>query len=515
MNESTVRHGRRKPRGRKHLLLGIIAIGTIMLFSAIAIREPLLAIAATLALISALAITIWPDVPTFVFLFVLYSNAAVVAMQFHNVPFIIGASVPVLLTVPLAYHVIVKRERIIFGSVLYLMVIFLLIQVLAALFAEEIKLEILITFAVEGIALYFLLLNAIRTPKALRFAIWALLLAGLFLGGLSFFQEITETHDNNYGGFAQVGVAFDTGEEDLLGEVTRPRLEGPIGDSNRYAQTLLVLLPLALLRFRNERSKWLRLLAVASAILILFGVALTFSRASVVAIVLLIVAMVFMRYIRAYQLVIVLVGIALLPLIVPSLGVRLLEMESLVDFEAADGGGVDAMEGADSSTKSRVTEMLAAVLMFADNPVLGVGPGLYPRHYQEYAKIVGLKVKTTDRQSHFLYGGLAAETGVFGLITFGLIVLITMRDLWRTRRRWKTERPEYSDMATGFMLAIFAYLITGIFLHFAYIRFFWVLMGVAGAAIQVYQSEAGRLSQAAEPKATRNEVGLTAPRSAS
>jgi hypothetical protein len=65
------------------------------------------------------------------------------------------------------------------------------------------------------------------------------------------------------------------------------------------------------------------------------------------------------------------------------------------------------------------------------------------------------------------------------------------------------------------MLAIFTYLITGIFLHFAYVRFFWVIMALAGTAVQVYKTEAGRLAWQAESKAKRNEVGLAVRRSAS
>jgi O-antigen ligase len=198
----------------------------------------------------------------------------------------------------------------------------------------------------------------------------------------------------------------------------------------------------------------------------------------------------------------------MLIMLVPNVGGRLLKLSDInpaAFFNEDQSGGIDA---ADSSTKNRVTQMLASVLMFADNPITGVGPGMYPSYYQEYARIVGLKVKTTDRQAHFLYGGLAAETGMFGLITFGLIVFVTMRDLWRTRSHWKTIRPQYSHIATGLMLGLFTYLITGIFLHFAYVRFFWLVMGLAGAIVHVYKTEADRLSLEAEFKTNWDEAKL-------
>src|SRR5204863_139815 len=56
-----------------------------------------------------------------------------------------------------------------------------------------------------------------------------------------------------------------------------------IGEKNRYAQVLLVLLPLAFSRMRGERSRLLRLLAAGCAALIFSGVVLTFSRGGAIA----------------------------------------------------------------------------------------------------------------------------------------------------------------------------------------------------------------------------------------
>lgn len=349
----------------------------------------------------------------------------------------------------------------------------------------------------------------------LRYAVWALVFAGLVIGGLVVFQELSGSYDNDFQGFAQTGNAFGTGEEDLQGEVTQTRLAGPLGKPNRFAQIMMMLVPLAMFRFWGERSMTPRLIAAVATVLISAAALLTFSRGAAVAYGLMILALIFVRQIKIYQFAILLVGLLLVLALVPNVGGRLVKLSDLSPagfFSDEQSGGI---ESADSSTKSRVTQMLAAILMFADNPITGVGPGMYARHYQEYARIVGLKVKTTDRQSHFLYGGIAAETGIFGLVTFGLIIFVTMRDLWRTRKRWKRERPDYSHMATGIMLAVFTYLITGIFLHFAYVRFFWIVMGIAGAAVQVYQSEAGRLPWEAESKASRSEVALSVRHTAS
>ena len=49
---------------------------------------------------------------------------------------------------------------------------------------------------------------------------------------------------------------------------------------------------------------------------------------------------------------------------------------------------------------------------------------------------------------------------------------------------------------TGFFLAIVAYLGTGFFLHFAYIRFFWLIVALASAAVHI----AGQLTIARRPE---------------
>jgi O-antigen ligase len=363
----------------------------------------------------------------------------------------------------------------------------------------------LLTFAIEGVGLYFLITNTIRTAKILRLTIWVLLIAGLFLGGLSLYQQITGTYDNEFGGFAQVSqAAFDTGEETLQGEVQKWRLAGPLGQQNRYAQIMLMLAPLGLFRLWGEPSKWLRLLAAIATVLITIGAMLTFSRGAAVGFLLILIIMGFMRYIKIYQLIIVCLGLGLLMQAFPQYGMRLTSLEAVSDAVTDDGTG-NGIEAADGSTRSRVTEMMAAWLMFTDHPIIGVGPGMYRHYYQEYAKRVGLEVKATEREAHSLYLGLAAENGMSGLICFSAIVLVMLANLAHIRKRFGQSRPEFAHLATGFILAILAYLATGIFLHFAFIRFFWLIMALAGSLSYVIEVELSKEKETAPPElATMN-----------
>jgi O-antigen ligase len=171
------------------------------------------------------------------------------------------------------------------------------------------------------------------------------------------------------------------------------------------------------------------------------------------------------------DLALVAIGIAALLAVQPAYTARLASLAELPGAEA----------GADNSIRSRATEVLTAVLVFADHPVIGVGRGLFPLYYRRYADEVAIEVQNADRESHNLYAGIAAETGIFGLVAFMGILIVTLRDLDRARRRWAIADPVRANLATGFLLTVVSYMTTGLFLHLAYERYFWLLLALAGA----------------------------------
>ena len=176
--------------------------------------------------------------------------------------------------------------------------------------------------------------------------------------------------------------------------------------------------------------------------------------------------------------------------------------------------GIDQADGA---IQSRITEGLAALLAFADHPLVGVGPGEFPGVYRDYAEMSGSGSSRRDRQAHNLFLGMAAELGLAGIIVFFAIIYLTLRDLARARRMTRDLDPMMSALATGFLLAIVTYLTTGLFLHMSFVRYFWLLLGLAGAAAVVGMAigrgdvSAGAVAPAAEADATPAPVGLAAP----
>ena len=73
----------------------------------------------------------WGEIATLAVVFLLCSNAPAVAVQFHGVPFIIGAMV--VLFIPLTYYVILRREPLVGSPALGFILLFLIVGVVSAI----------------------------------------------------------------------------------------------------------------------------------------------------------------------------------------------------------------------------------------------------------------------------------------------------------------------------------------------------------------------------------------------
>ncbi|MDZ7267830.1 MAG: O-antigen ligase family protein [candidate division KSB1 bacterium] len=454
----------------------------------------LLLVLGSIAVLSGLYLFRSPQAATLLFTFVFYSNIAVLAYQFHGVPQPVAAAVPLLLTLPLARYLFVQREGLIVDGVLGLMLLYLLTLILASFTCKDIfvALNEIGNYAIEGIVLYFLVLNAVRRLPDLRRVLWTLLLVGSFLGSLSLVQELTHSYDNNFFGLAQRKKTIDFDNLDYDVYSGAKRAEGPVGEQNRYAQIMVVLLPLALYLFYVERTRR-RLLALAAAGLILSGVLLTFSRATFLTLVVLFLLLVPLKYIRpGHALAAGLALAAIVALALPDYIARVKGLVNITNLQARDAKTREL----DGSLRGRYAQNLAALHVFVDHPLTGVGPGHFAKFYvRKYGNEVGTKLLRGNRRAHNMYLEMAAENGVFGLSAFLAIVLFMQVQLWRARRHWLPHRPELAHLATAFFLSIIAYLGTAVFLHLSYQRYYWFLLALAGVVLQLLKNEA----RAAQP----------------
>lgn len=439
----------------------------------------------------AVAMLVWPDNATLTFIFALYMNVPVVAITFYGVPSLMAAASLLLLALPFAAHLL-RRRPILIAPALPYMLLLLAGAILSAIRSTSAPeaMSWISVFLTEGVLLFFLVTNVIRTPQILVRAIWVLLVAGALMGGLSVIQEVTHAYDSTFGGFARIdgqGVVVSTNP--LGNDQRQPRLSGPIGEQNRFAQVLLVLVPLGVgFAVRRPRG-YQRALAAAATALILAGTLLTYSRGAAVALLGVLVLMLLLRFVRLRAILLagaVVVVAALL--VAPGFFTRVASLQGL---EALTSDSSDA--SADGSLQGRAALNLGAWQAFLDHPLTGVGPGLFAVDYSAtYANDTGIHhfLSSSQFPAHNLYLGIAADLGLAGLLPFLAILAVTGALLWKERLRWAGVRDDYAYLATAMLLSLAAYLGSGVFLHLAYERYFWFLIAIANATVLVLRRAA-------------------------
>lgn len=466
----------------------------------------------------------FPDVATLITLFAVYTNVTVIAAhRYEAITTLAAGAVLLLLLVPFAHHLVARRRGLRTDGTFALMVAYLGLLLVSSLGAVDrgVAFQQIFTYATSGLVLYFLVLNVVRDVGAVRKVVHTLLLAGSLLGALTLYQGVTGSYGQTFGGLASRNLEFVEGtaaasqmsvdEEMQLAD----RAGGPVGGPNRFAQILIVLLPLALMEYRSARTSRGRLAATAAGALILGGIFLTYSRGAFLTLLGLVVLLAALREIPWS---VVILGAGLLAIgvgvVAPGYYQRIEsvgEVVALFDEDSrAEAGAV---------TRGRLTEMLAAGWVFADHPVVGVGPGQYMPFYSEEYQLrpqIDFRHLPRPRRAHNLYAEVAAEGGTLGLALFVAMPALLLVGLWRERGKWSGRRPRLARLATGFGLAIVAYHGTGMFLHLAYERYYWLLLGLAGAVLHALrerettrrgeeEAAGGRRMQEAAPPARQVE----------
>ena len=179
--------------------------------------------------------------------FILYSNAAVIGVNYHGVPFIVAASYMLLLLVPIARDLLFRGRSLVVTPALVCIFALFLVALVGAFFSvlPEKSMKTVQDLALEGVLLYFLFVNAIRTPAVLKQVVWALIGAGFFMGALVAIKHFTGAQENEFFGFAQLNDGIGFKVSDVVEEIPsrQRRITGPIGEPNRFAQIMAVLVP--------------------------------------------------------------------------------------------------------------------------------------------------------------------------------------------------------------------------------------------------------------------------------
>jgi putative inorganic carbon (hco3(-)) transporter len=457
--------------------LGLLSIGlgTALGLGVSLLGRPAYAIAGLLGAIVALICVINAEAGLYILVVITYLRISDVLVKFYGAPSIAKPFIALMIGVVFLNWLFREAPPRNTLKTILLVLTYGLVTSLSMYYAADPSAvaDALDEFWKNGV-IAILVVVLLRNGRALRNVIWFLILTGIFMGTISVWQYVTGTFDNTYGGFGIASV------KNIAGSTSGYRVSGPIGDPNFFAQIMLVIVPLAFGRFLEEKNTVLKVLALWATLVTLLTVVFTFSRGAFLAMVLMAVLLFYFhppkpREVLSFLAVLLLLGLQFVP---EGYMARVLTLNDLF-------GGRVSVQG-EVSFRGRASEYAAAWMMFADHPILGVGVNNYDTYYQEYSRQIGLDPRSESRSAHSFYLETAAELGLTGIAVLFITLLAVFRSIKRSWNQLRNAGDKvYSEMVLSVGIGFVGYLTAAVFIHDAYPRYFWLLVGIGLALPEV------------------------------
>jgi len=327
----------------------------------------------------------------------------------------------------------------------------------------------------KDMIIIYCIIFALRDSHSWKQTIWLIIITTTALCCLSLYQLVTHNYAQTFFNLASITM------DQVFGDSSTPRIGGPINAPNLWGQILVAVSTLLIYRIIHEKHRWIKLVALFMLGIISYIILNTYSRGAYLVLAIDVVLILFV-FEKRFNLIVAFAGLSILILLIPFLPATYRDrFNTLTAFTAQNGIYQDA------SFRGRTSEMLTGLTMFASHPILGVGAGNYPLNYQHYAQLIGIEFRAEARDPHSLYVQLLAETGILGTIVFLAMIFFLIQALNKACRaiELSPHLHEWLPWISAIRLAILSYLLTSIFLHNAYIRYFWILVAMALAGIQI------------------------------
>jgi len=451
------------------------AISLMLLVLLIGFRDSrigLLAIGGIGGIALAVAIFFYPEVGAYVLAVAVFSNVSSIFTD-NGLP---GINKPlvVLTFVSIVAGRFVRRQPFRVQRTEWFLFAYTGVVLASTFFAKD-RAEAIDAFItiVKDVLIVVTLVYALQTPRQWKITIWLMIATTTAMALLGSFQVFTGNFSQIFGGFATVTP-----------DVDQMRLSGPVGDPNFWGQILDAVLALALYRFIAGKAFRWKVAGGIATVILLFAVVNTYSRGAFIALALIFLLTGIQRRINLKKLVII---VAVVMLVLP-VGMTFLpkgfteRMQTLTAFSNNDKTTAVRQ---DASFQGRTSEMLSGLLMFLDQPILGVGVGNFEGNYQDYARRLGLEFRTEIRQAHSLYVEIIAETGILGILAFWAVIISLFARMKRSHRELNGLHDNWLEWVASLEIATASYLTTSIFLHGDFFRYlmFLVAMGIAAGHI--------------------------------
>lgn len=412
-----------------------------------------------------------PEIGLMMLIFLIYSRFSDVTIQYVGLPSTAKPFIAFMVFVVVARLLLFNERPFGWERSAAIVVLYGLLGAFSLLYAPDLvaTTEALNDFVKDALIVLIIVI-LIRDDESLRMAIWTLLLVGIFLGTLSIYQQLTATFENPYWGFAQAPLMH------IIGEENAHRIGGPMGSPNAFGQVMIPLVPLALSRLWNEKKPFFKFLALWALAATVLTVIFTFSRTGFLAMSVTLALSLWYHPPRLSSWLMLILLAAVVVEFLPDQYIN--RVSTLTAFVPGLGNGNEIRE--EVSFKGRLSENLAGWYMFQDNPIVGVGWANFPEHYLEYSRTLGVDDRRVERGAHNTYLQVAAEQGLVGLAIFGGILLTVFVSLKRAKEIFnRLGKVQNAAIAESFQIALIGYFTAAIFIHMAYPRYFWLLLGLA------------------------------------
>ena len=461
-----------------------VVLGALSGILVVILNQPVYILLALVGLMIFLVALYSPQFGLLILVFISYTRFSDVFTEFHNSPSIAKPFL-VLLVVAILIRWALFRESpkgwygpaFLFGMVI--------IAELASMIYSPVPDRVLarLTDDIKDSIIAIVIIILMQSPSAFRRVIWVLIYSGIFLCSLSVFQYITGTFDNIYGGFAL------SMSHQIIGSIDDFRATGPMGDPNFFAQIVVVFVPISLERFMHEKRTINRLAALWCLATSILTVIITYSRGGLVAMI--VGVIIYFLYYPPQRIQVVFIILAVVAIFVSlprNYLDRLLTLTKLF-------GNSTTSRVEERSLQGRLSENLAALEMVKANPLFGVGLNSYKYLFPAYSKKLGLALVATEREAHNLYLEVLAETGIIGFSIFLLIMGSCIQAMRKVRALFERhEFYDYAGMTVGYMGGFAAYFFAAFFIHNAFPRYFYLLLGIAFALSVVARNTVDSIS---------------------
>lgn len=335
-----------------------------------------------------------------------------------------------------------------------LIVLFVLISVISAFVAIDPARVLDRTLKLlRVLALYFFVINIIRSEKYFHLALWLFVVGG-FLSTLYGFIEPVE-----------VGQRF----------------QGALGQPNGYGLTMTPRIPIALALFLIEKKTWKRFLLIFMLAFISYGIILSGSRGALLAVSLALFLFVLLQKNKLTWLGLMAIIFAVGFFVMPQ------EIKARVGIS-------DEPSELGNSTERRLTYQVYGIDLFQKHPIFGIGLDGFAEAYaqSEYRFLIQTREL---RVAHNTYLEIATGTGVVGLLPFLGILTVALFLTWKYSQTiyWKINR-RLAIASAGLFAALGGYYLGMLFGSRQYEKTLWFLLALPVVIQMIIHAQANNFS---------------------